>query len=189
MGDTADLLRGSTVALRPRRSADVALLHEGLYNDVATRTRADSRPWIPVPADAPTLSPFAVTAVSENVSFFSVVTLDEELLGEALLWGIDAHNGLARVGLALFAPSRGRGFSIETLQLLCRYGFLVRRLNRLELETLVSNEPMIRAAKAAGFLEEGVLRRARWSTGSFHDLLSMGLLAEEWHDGAAVADG
>jgi RimJ/RimL family protein N-acetyltransferase len=177
-----DLLRGAKVALRPRHPADVAILHDGLYNDLATRAQADSRPWIPIPDGAPTISPFAVTSVSEDVSFFSVVTLDEELVGEALLWGIDAYNRFAHVGLALLPAFRGRGFSAEVLHLLCRYGFVIRGLNRLQLDTNVSNEPMIRSAKRAGFVEEGVLRQARWSVGSFHDELIMGLLAEKWRD-------
>jgi RimJ/RimL family protein N-acetyltransferase len=154
-----DLLQGANVVLRPRKPGDVAILHDGLYNDLATRAHADSRPWIPIPDDALTLSPFAVTTVSEDVSFFSVATLDEQLVGEALLWGIDTYNRVARVGLAFLPEHRGRGFSGEVLQLLCRYGFVIRGLNRLQLDTIVSNEPMIRSAKRAGFVEEGVLTR------------------------------
>ncbi len=179
-----DPLRGATVSLRPRHSADIAILHAGLYDDLATRAQGDSRPWIPIPDGPPALSPFAVTSVSDEVSFFSVVTLDEELAGEALLWAIDAHNRCAQVGLALLPEFRGRGLSVDVLRLLCRYGFDVRGLNRLELQTKVANEPMVRAATKAGFVEEGVLRQSRWSLGAFRDELIMGLLADEWHDRA-----
>lgn len=184
-GRQQDLLRGANVALRARRPDDVAVLHDGLYNDVITRTQADSRPWIPVPTGDATLSPYAVEGVSENVSFFSVATVGDELVGEALLWGIDAHNRLAHVGLALLPAFRGRGFATEGLQLLCRYGFVVRGLNRLQLETHPMNAPMIHAAKRVGFVEEGALRNANWSLGAFHDALIMGLLASEWRDPSA----
>jgi RimJ/RimL family protein N-acetyltransferase len=177
-----DTLAGVNVGLRPRHPDDVAVLHDGLYNDVATRAQADSRPWIPIPAGDPALSPYAVESVSENVSFFSVVTGEGELTGEALLWGIDTHNRSAHVGLALLPSFRGRGFATEVVQLLCRYGFSVRGLNRLQLETNTTNEPMIRAAKRVGFVEEGVLREASWSLGSFEDALIMGLLADEWRE-------
>ncbi len=181
-GPQQDPLRGAHVALRPRHPDDVAVLHDGLYNDVATRAQADSRPWIPIPAGDSALSPYAVESVSESVSFFSVVTVEDELVGEALLWGIDTHNRSAHVGLAFLPSFRGRGFGAEVLQLLCRYGFEVRGLNRLQLETKPTNDPMIRAAKKVGFVEEGVLRQASWSLGSFEDALIMGLLAEEWHE-------
>jgi RimJ/RimL family protein N-acetyltransferase len=105
---------------------------------------------------------FVVTTVSEEVSFFSVVTLDEELVGEALLSGIDTYNRFAHVGLALLPPFCGRGFSGEVLHLLSRYGFVIRGLNRLQLDTNVSNEPMTRSAKRAGFVEEGALRQTRF---------------------------
>jgi RimJ/RimL family protein N-acetyltransferase len=60
------------------------------------------------------------------------------------------------------------------LRLLCRYGFEIRGLHRLQLETLADNEPMIRAATQAGFIEEGRLRAARWVDGEFVDELVFG---------------
>ena len=72
--------------------------------------------------------------LSEHAAPFSVITAaDGELAGEAFLWGIDLHNRLAHVGLALLPGFRGRGWSVEVLRLLCRYGFVVRGLNRLQL--------------------------------------------------------
>jgi RimJ/RimL family protein N-acetyltransferase len=83
------------------------------------------------------------------------VALDEELVGEALLWGIDTYNRAANVGLAFLPAFRERGLSGGVLRRLCRYGFLVRGLNRLRLDTIVSNEPMIRSTKRAGFRRGG----------------------------------
>jgi RimJ/RimL family protein N-acetyltransferase len=83
------------------------------------------------------------------------------------------------MGLALRPAFRGKGLAIETLALLCRYGFEVRGLNRLQLETLTDNQPMIRAALRVGFVEEGRLRSSRWVGGSFADEVVYGLLASE----------
>jgi RimJ/RimL family protein N-acetyltransferase len=71
------------------------------------------------------------------------------------------------------------------LRLLCRYGFAVRGLNRLQLETLADNLPMIAAASRVGFREEGRLRQAAWALGSFTDCVVMGLLAGDWRDDAS----
>jgi len=86
------MLRGETIGLRARHQTDVSVLHTELYDDVATRSRADSRPWRPITPGS-TASPYAVTDPTDDAACFSVVNLaDDELAGEALLWGIDHHN-------------------------------------------------------------------------------------------------
>lgn len=173
------MLRGQTVELRARVDDDVAVLHAELYDDVATRVRGDSRPWMPIAA-ASSHSPFAVGVPREDVAFFSVVeSRTGELAGEALVYAIDVHNRSGHVGLALRPAFRGKGLAEGVLSLLCRYGFDVRGLNRLQLETLSDNEPMIRAALRAGFTEEGRLRSSRWVAGGFADELVYGVLASD----------
>ena len=173
------MLDGATVELRSRIESDVAVLHTELYDDVATRMRGDSRPWLPLAADSPH-SPFRIGDPREDVALFSVIErTSSELVGEALVYAIDGHNRTGRVGLALRPAFRGRRLAGETLALLCRYGFEVRGLNRLQLETLSDNEPMIHTALSVGFVEEGRLRSSRWLGGGFADELVFGLLASE----------
>ncbi|MFJ8622248.1 GNAT family N-acetyltransferase [Kitasatospora sp. NPDC093550] len=174
------MLQGTHLTLRARHEADVPVLQAELYDDVATRSRADSRPWRPLPPGA-AHSPYAVAEPSEEAACFSVVeTATGELAGEALLWGIDTHNRAAHVGLALRPGHRGRGFAADVLRVLCRYAFPVLGLRRLQLETLADNAPMLRAAATAGFTVEGRLRRSAWANGEFLDQVVLGLLAEEW---------
>ena len=171
------MLRGEKVLLRARREEDVAVLHAELYDDVPTRSRADSRPWRPLPADSPA-SPYRVGEPTDEVAFFSVIeTAGDELAGEALLWGIDMHNRMAHIGISLRPSFRGRGLGTDVLLVLCRYGFGIRGLHRLQLETLADNNAMIEAAKHAGFELEGTLRRSAWVDGAFADEVILGLLA------------
>ncbi|MFJ4091349.1 GNAT family N-acetyltransferase [Kitasatospora sp. NPDC089913] len=174
------MLQNSRIALRARHDSDVAVLQGELYDDVPTRSRADSRPWRPISPGAAE-SPYTVTPPSDDAALFSVVDLASgELAGEALLWGIDTHNRLAHLGLALRPAFRGRELAGEAVRLLCHYGFTVRGLHRLQLETLADNLPMVRAAEAAGFVLEGRLRRSAWVYGEFLDEVVLGLLAEDW---------
>ena len=46
------MLRGEKVLLRARIESDVPILHEDLYDDVLTRSRADTRGWRPLSADS-----------------------------------------------------------------------------------------------------------------------------------------
>lgn len=151
-----------------------------LYNDVATRSRQDPRPWQPIPPGS-ALSPYAVAEPSDKVAPFSVVELDsQELVGAAGLWGIDMHNRSAHLGLSLLPDFRGRGLSSDIVRALCEYGFAVLGLQRLQVETLADNAAMIAAAEREGFTIEGTLRCAAWVYGAYIDKIVLGLLVHEW---------
>ncbi|WP_329121290.1 GNAT family N-acetyltransferase [Streptomyces sp. NBC_01465] len=173
------MMRGKKIGLRARHEADVPAFQAEIYNDVELRTRADDRPWRPVSLKA------AETAEPPNpdtAASFSVVELNAEqtLLGECSLWGIDTHNRSAHLGISLLPAARFRGFGTDVVRVLCEYGFAVRGLHRLQLETIADNTPMIAAATKSGFAVEGTLRQAAWIYGGFADLAILGLLAEDW---------
>ena len=183
------MLRAGKAGLRARDEADVAVLHAELYEDIATRMRADSRPWLPVPAGS-AASPYAVSEPRDDVAVFSVVELASgELAGEALLWAVDLHNRTAHLGVSLRPAFRGRGLGADVVVALCEYGFAVRGLHRLQVDTLASNTAMVRAAERAGFVPEGRLRQAAWVNGEFADEVILGMLAAGWAGGGSRQPG
>lgn len=172
------MMEGNLVVLRARLESDVPILHSELQEDVATRSRSDNRPWRPIPA---TRSPYATDNAADDIAIFSVVEkASGELAGDALLWGIDNHNRLAHLGVSLRPSFRGRKLGEDVVQVLCHYGFAVRGLHRLQLETLGDNAAMRRAAQRAGFEHEGTLRKAAWVSGEYLDEVVYGVLANEW---------
>jgi RimJ/RimL family protein N-acetyltransferase len=176
------MLRGELVVLRARREDDARILHAELYEDTGTWVRSDTRPWVPVPfgpasphwpgEEAPSASDAAVFAVAELAT--------GELAGEALLWSIDLHNRSAHLGLSLRPACRGRGLGEDTVRVLCRYGFAIRGLHRLQLETLTDNHAMIAAAERVGFTREGAARGSSWVNGRWADDVIFGLLDTEF---------
>ncbi len=176
------MLRAGQVGLRARDEADVPVLHAELYEDIAIRVQADSRPWRPIPAGA--ASPYAVGEPRDDHAVFSIVELASgELAGEALLWAIDLHNRTAHLGVSLRPAFRGRGLAADVVLALCQYGFAIRGLHRLQVDTLASNAAMIRAAERAGFVPEGKLRGAAWVNGEWADEVLLGMLATDWERG------
>jgi RimJ/RimL family protein N-acetyltransferase len=170
------MLRGELVGLRVRRDEDVPVLHAELEEDVPTRSRANSGPWRPTPLGESSFRPHPPI---DSEAIFSVVELaTDELAGAALLWGIDTHNRIGHLGMTLRPAFRGRGLSVDTLRVLCHYGFAIRGMHRLQLETLADNAPMRRAAERAGFVHEGTLSEAAWVEGRFHDEVIYGRLAD-----------
>ena len=173
------MLRGGFTGLRARHESDIPVLHSELYDDVETRVSADSRPWRPIPPGP--ASPYRVTGPDDHAACFSAVELATgELAGEALLWDIDLHNRTAHVGISLLPAFRGRGLGTDAVRVLCRYGFAIRGLHRLQAETLAGNDAMIQAARRAGFAPEGTLRHSAWVNGNFANVVILGLLATEW---------
>ena len=174
------MLRGEMIGLRAHTEGDIEILEAELLNDVMTRVRSDSRPWRPV-APGSAGSPYRNTTDPATVIRFSAVELATgELAGEAVMFEIDLHNRNAHIGLALRPAFRGRRLGTDLVRVLCRYGFEIRGLHRLQVDTLTGNDAMIGAATRAGFVTEGVLRQVGWVNGGFADGLVLSQLAPEW---------
>ena len=174
------MLTGRTVALRARVESDMPILHSGFHEDVLGHSDADHRAWRPLPPTAE-LSPYRVRELSEREAAFTVVSvLDDRVVGDAGLWDIDTHHRRAHVGLALLPEERQRGFGLDTVRVLCRYGFSILGLHRLQIETNATNAAMLATAQRAGFTVEGTLRDAAWVAGRFVDEVVLGLLVEQW---------
>ena len=176
------MLRGELVGLRARQDTDIEIFETELLNDVETRMRADSRPWRPVmPGSADSPYRMAADRDERGAVMFSVVELaNGELAGEALLWGLDLHNRNAHIGISLRPAFRGKHLGTDVVRVLCYYGFAVRGLHRMQVDTLADNDAMISAATRAGFVREGTLRHHAWVDGSFADEVILSQLATEW---------
>ena len=178
------MLRGSKVGLRARHEDDIPILQAGLHDDVVNHSRADGRPWRPITPGSKN-APFLVDDTEQRNVPFSVVELDGgALVGSAVLWDIDNHHRSAHIGLGLLPSSRGKGYGSDVVAALCHYGFVVRGLHRLQIETLSDNAAMLRSAERNGFVREGVLRSSSWVMGEFLDEVLLGLLAQDWKPGS-----
>ncbi|MFF7358537.1 GNAT family N-acetyltransferase [Streptomyces filipinensis] len=180
------MLRGTKVALRARHEDDIPILRAELYDDVVNSSRADGRPWRPISSSSK--DPRLVVDDTEQGHVpFSVVELDGgTLVGTATLWGIDNHNRCAHIGLGLLPSCRGKGYGTDVVGVLCHYGFVVRGLQRLQIETLSDNAAMLRSAERNGFVREGVLRSSAWVMGEFLDEVLLGLLVQDWKKDSKV---
>ncbi|MGW7553636.1 GNAT family N-acetyltransferase [Streptomyces sp. WAC 06725] len=174
------MLRGNKVGLRARHEDDIPVLRTELYDDVVNSSRAEGGPWRPITPGSK--DPRLVVDDKEQGHVpFSVVELDGgTLIGSATLWDIDTHNRSAHVGLGLLPACRGKGYGTDVVAVLCHYGFVVRGLQRLQIETLSDNTAMLRSAERNGFVREGVLRSSAWVMGEFMDEVLLGLLAQDW---------
>ncbi|HEX5118235.1 MAG TPA: GNAT family protein [Pseudonocardiaceae bacterium] len=173
-------LEGELVRLRARLPADTPVLDAELHDEVPIFVMSNAQPWRPYSPGA-AASSYTVAEPKPRSARFTVVTLaGDELAGEASLWGIDSLRRSGHIGLALRAPYRGRGLGIDVVRVLCHYGFTVLGMHRIQIETLATNDAMLRAAQRAGFRREAVHRESGWVLGEFADEVILGLLDREW---------
>ena len=99
--------------------------------------------------------------------------------GQVYFKRFDWEHMRAEVGIWLAPQVRGRGYASASLKLASGWLFDACKLERVQLLTHPDNEPMIAAARDAGFVHEGVLRGYERARGRRVDLVSMSLLPSD----------
>jgi RimJ/RimL family protein N-acetyltransferase len=109
-----------------------------------------------------------------------VIELDGDPVGTATWERVNRRSRIASVGgFAVDAHLRGRGIGTEAALLLQRY--LIRELgfHRLQMEIYGFNVRAQRHAERAGWVREGVRRKAYWRNDTWVDGVLYGLVEED----------
>jgi RimJ/RimL family protein N-acetyltransferase len=88
----------------------------------------------------------------------------------AVFHGPPPANRVYNIGIDIDPAQRRRGYGADAQALLARYLFETYTVERVEASTDTENIPEQRALERAGFTREGVLRRAQWRAGGWHDI-------------------
>jgi RimJ/RimL family protein N-acetyltransferase len=103
----------------------------------------------------------------------------DECVGQIYVQDVDWQHLRAEVGVWLAPKARGRGLASGALRLSAEWLLRTWGLERIQLRTESDNEPMLVAARAAGFVDEGVFRQQLREQGARVDVAVMSLLASE----------
>ena len=99
--------------------------------------------------------------------------------GQVYVHSIDWRHARGSLGIWVAPQARGRGLARRALRLVAGWLFRSVGLERVALLTEPDNEPMLRAALAAGFVREGRLRSYGREGGRRIDLVLLSLLPED----------
>jgi RimJ/RimL family protein N-acetyltransferase len=168
------------VQLRPFAEGDAQYLLRWSA-DAATRRlqAARRRPHSPESARAEVARIIAGQGVS-HAAF--LIEADGEVVGNCWLGNIDRDNRSATLGIVIGPEWRGRGFGGAALEELLEHGFAGLELWRIELWARADNASAIHLYERSGFRREGVRRGALlWDTQRVN-LVTMGLLQDEWRN-------
>jgi len=97
-------------------------------------------------------------AAGTQVTLTIVPANGDVCLGQVYAMGFDAEQARAELGMWLVPQVRGRGYAPRALRLAAGWLFDACALARLQLLTDPDNEPMLAAARAAGFQPGGMYR-------------------------------
>jgi RimJ/RimL family protein N-acetyltransferase len=100
----------------------------------------------------------------------------DDCIGQVYVIKFDWEHLRAELGIWLAPQVRGRGLAPRALGLIAGWLFDACDLQRLQLFTEPDNEPMLCAARAAGFVHEGILRGYTLERGRRQDVAILSLL-------------
>lgn len=118
----------------------------------------------------------------ENAPAFSIENLNGEYIGHIHFNEINERHGTFSIGLILWRGYRNQGYGKAAMELLLRYAFYERRLNKFNGTCLDDNAASAGMMKSLGCTREGTIREDVFYNGKFHDRLLFGLTATEYRE-------
>jgi RimJ/RimL family protein N-acetyltransferase len=107
----------------------------------------------------------------------------DEMLGVVMLHSLVPQHRRGEIGFWLTPQARGRGHGGAAVRALIDWAFSKLDLLRVEMTTTPDNAAVAALADRLGFVHEGVARKRNVERGRRVDVVSYGLLREEWRDG------
>lgn len=174
-------LTDGVVTLRAYRAKDGADVARACDDPVTAR-------WLPVPV--PYTVEDGVSYVTQVVperwadgscaTFAVTAAGDGAFLGDISLKLPQRALGFGEIGYWTAPWARSRGVASRATALAARWGLEELGLSRVELVADVENAASVRAAEKAGFVREGIARRARPDRhGASHDMVLLSLTHED----------
>jgi RimJ/RimL family protein N-acetyltransferase len=115
-----------------------------------------------------------------DASGLYVIEVDGERAGTMAFQRANRRSRIASLeGLAIDPRFRGRGVADTAARLFQRHLIDELGFHRLQLEVYAFNERAVRHAERAGFVREGVRRKAYWRNEAWVDSVLFGLVAED----------
>lgn len=181
------VLTGDGLRLRRPARTDVDRI-------VAACTDEETQRWLPLPrpygpAEATGfIEGFAAQALRDGTGLVRAIETDGHLVGMVDLNNADWRNQTAEIGYWISPDARGHGLAGRASALLARWALEEQGLERIEIRAATGNLASQRAALAAGFAREGVLRSAGFTHHGRVDLIVYGLIRSDLTDPAVLAD-
>ncbi len=170
--------QGKLVRLRVREPEDEPLLHSW-FNDPDVTEHLTMR----YPLSHKSEKEFIEAKYNPTYkeAEFGIETLaDGCLIGGAGLFNTSPENRSAELGIAIGDKAFwDGGYGTDTMRTLCRFGFDMMNLHRIQLDVYEGNARAQHVYEKVGFQVEAVRRQAHYKFGHYMNVVVMGLLEGE----------
>ena len=183
-----DVVEGTGVRLRRARTGDAEFVASLAVHD-------DVEPFMSAAASRDLRSIARLIDASEAEPLEHGVFViedgrDPEAAGVVMFEASNRRSRIAHLyGLMLAPAFRGRGLAGAATRAFARHLLLDLGYHRVQLECYGFNERAIRHAERAGFIREGVKRKAYWRHGEWVDGVLFGLIREDLEEGRQRPEG
>jgi RimJ/RimL family protein N-acetyltransferase len=99
-----------------------------------------------------------------------------------VMYGPNEPSRALNIGVSLIPQARGQGHGTEAQRLIAELLFDLFDVERIEASTDVDNVAEQRSLERAGFTREGIVRRAQYRAGVYHDLITYSIVREDLSD-------
>lgn len=172
----AKFLIGENTYLRPLEKED---LEKGLelYNDPEIRylSRTDD-----MPSNRAQMEEMFEKINKNKDEIFLVICLNDD----TQIGMVDLHlqplHRRAKMGISIDKSHWGKGYGTEDTVLALNYLFNTLNMHRVEVWVIEFNERSLHLFEKLGFKKEGVTRDAAFKDGSYHSVINLGILEDEW---------
>lgn len=123
-----------------------------------------------------------IRAQIERATFGAIIALKEtgEFMGQGAITVLEPKNRDGTFGICLLPKFWSNGYGTEATKFMVDHSFKWFNLNRMSLAVFGNNARAIAVYEKLGFIMEGRKRQAVWMDNRWEDLLTMGILRDEW---------
>ena len=171
---------GKLIRLREVRKEDLEKVLHGINNP---EVRSGITQGIPYPFTLKDEDKWLESHSALNDTYgFAVETLeDSRYIGSCSVNKVDWKNSIVEVGIAITdSDYLSRGYGTDAMKTLIRFIFNEMNIHKVKLGVYSFNKRAIRSYEKCGFRVEGVLRDEIYREGKYHDIITMGILRDEF---------
>ena len=171
------MLNGTFITLRPVRETDIDQLYT-FHLDIDNRGKYFPRNVLSQPAFR---KEFQETGFwSKEDGMLVMVSSKDDILGHIEFFKTVNYLDEFELSYVVYdAEQRGKGVATEAINLLVRYLFETKRMNRIRLVIHPENGASRRLAEKCGFRHEGTARGAWYNNGKHQDVEIYAILRED----------
>lgn len=124
-----------------------------------------------------------ISKTNSKRKMFMIFSKKNEPIGICGLIDIDKKNRNAEVSIILGEQKyRGKGYGVESLHLLVKYGFKKLKLHNISAKIIEYNKISIKLFEKADFKIDAILRDCIWRYGRWWNILQYSLLENDFYN-------